>query len=33
VVTEAALDLLSRFDHSRSVRLVGVRAEMEPPAG
>jgi len=33
VVTGAALDLLSRFDHSRSVRLVGVRAEMEPPAG
>jgi DNA polymerase IV len=32
VVTDAALDLLSRFDHSRSVRLVGVRAEMEPPA-
>jgi DNA polymerase-4 len=33
VVTEAALDLLTLFDHSRSVRLVGVRAEMEWPAG
>jgi DNA polymerase-4 len=32
VLTEAALQLLGAFDHSRSVRLVGVRAEMEPPA-
>lgn len=32
VLTEAALDLLTRFDHARSVRLVGVRAEMAPPA-
>jgi DNA polymerase-4 len=31
-VTAAALELLTRFDRSRSVRLVGVRAEMEPPA-
>jgi DNA polymerase-4 len=31
VITEAALGLLDRFDHSRSVRLVGVRAEMEEP--
>jgi DNA polymerase-4 len=31
LLIEAALDLLARFDHSRSVRLVGVRAEMEPP--
>jgi DNA polymerase-4 len=30
VLTEAALDLLSRFDRARAVRLVGVRAEMEP---
>ena len=30
-ITAAALELLSRFDHARSVRLVGVRAEMEPP--
>jgi DNA polymerase-4 len=28
----AALELLARFDRSRAVRLVGVRAEMEPPA-
>jgi DNA polymerase-4 len=32
VVTDAALELLTRFDRSRAVRLVGVRAEMEPPA-
>ena len=32
VLAEAALELLGRFDHARSVRLVGVRAEMEPPA-
>ncbi|MEP7089493.1 MAG: DNA polymerase IV [Nocardioidaceae bacterium] len=31
-ITEAALDLLTRFDQTRAVRLVGVRAEMEPPA-
>ncbi len=30
-IAEAALELLSRFDQSRAVRLVGVRAEMEPP--
>jgi len=29
-VTEAALELLTRFDQSRAVRLVGVRAEMAP---
>jgi DNA polymerase IV len=32
-LAEAALGLLSDLDHSRSVRLVGVRAEMEQPAG
>src|SRR6478672_3634721 len=32
VIAAAALELLGRFDHDRSVRLVGVRAEMEPPA-
>ena len=31
VVAEAALTLVGRFDHSRRVRLVGVRAEMTPP--
>jgi DNA polymerase IV len=31
-IAAAALELLERFDHERSVRLVGVRAEMEPPA-
>ena len=30
-ITDAALELLTRFDHSRSVRLVGVRAEMVDP--
>jgi DNA polymerase-4 len=30
-IAAAALELLDRFDHSRSVRLVGVRAEMAPP--
>jgi DNA polymerase IV len=30
-IAEAALELLDRFDHTRAVRLVGVRAEMEPP--
>jgi DNA polymerase-4 len=31
-ITAAALELLDRFDHERAVRLVGVRAEMVPPA-
>jgi DNA polymerase IV len=31
VLAAVALDLLSGLDRSRSVRLVGVRAEMEPP--
>jgi len=31
-ITEAALELLTRFDRSRAVRLVGVRAEMQEPA-
>ena len=30
-VAAAALELLTRFDQSRAVRLVGVRAEMAPP--
>jgi DNA polymerase IV len=30
-IAAAALELLTRFDHSRAVRLVGVRAEMAPP--
>jgi DNA polymerase IV len=30
-IAAAALELLTRFDHTRAVRLVGVRAEMEPP--
>jgi DNA polymerase IV len=30
-ITDAALELLSRFDQDRAVRLVGVRAEMAPP--
>jgi DNA polymerase-4 len=30
-VASAALELLTRFDQTRAVRLVGVRAEMEPP--
>jgi DNA polymerase-4 len=30
-ITDAALELLTRFDHSRAVRLVGVRAEMQEP--
>jgi len=30
-IAEAALELLTRFDQTRAVRLVGVRAEMEPP--
>lgn len=31
-VEAAALDLVDRFDGSREVRLIGVRAEMAPPA-
>jgi DNA polymerase IV len=31
-ITDAALDLLTRFDQTRSVRLVGVRAEMVEPS-
>jgi DNA polymerase-4 len=31
-ITDAALELLTRFDQTRAVRLVGVRAEMVPPA-
>ena len=31
VLTEAAVALVGRFDHTRRVRLVGVRAEMSPP--
>ena len=31
-ITDAALELLGRFDGSRAVRLVGVRLEMAPPA-
>ncbi|MFL6027014.1 MAG: DNA polymerase IV, partial [Friedmanniella sp.] len=31
-IAAAALELLTRFDQTRAVRLVGVRAEMEPPA-
>ena len=30
-IAAAALELLTRFDHTRAVRLVGVRAEMEAP--
>src|SRR3954454_22612831 len=30
-IASAALELLTRFDQRRQVRLVGVRAEMEPP--
>ncbi len=33
VIERAALELLARFDTSRAVRLLGVRLEMEPPAG
>jgi DNA polymerase IV len=32
VIADAAVGLLSRFDHSRAVRLLGVRAEMTPVA-
>jgi DNA polymerase-4 len=31
VLASAAVSLVERFDHSRRVRLVGVRAEMVPP--
>jgi len=31
-IEEAALDLVNRFDSSRAIRLLGVRAEMAPPA-
>jgi len=31
-ITAAALELLTRFDQERAVRLVGVRAEMAAPA-
>jgi DNA polymerase IV len=31
LIAGAALDLLTRFDQTRAVRLVGVRVEMEPP--
>jgi DNA polymerase-4 len=31
-ITDAALELLGRFDETRAVRLVGVRLEMAPPA-
>ncbi len=30
-LADVAVDLLSRFDHARAVRLLGVRAEMTPP--
>jgi DNA polymerase-4 len=30
-IADAAVALLARFDHSRAVRLLGVRAEMTPP--
>jgi DNA polymerase-4 len=32
-ITDAALELLDRFDQTRAVRLVGVRAELEAPEG
>jgi DNA polymerase-4 len=32
VIADEAAALLARFDHSRAVRLVGVRAEMAPPS-
>ena len=32
-IADAAVALLSRFDERRSVRLLGVRLEMEPPPG
>jgi DNA polymerase-4 len=33
VITRTALDLLHRLDDDRPIRLLGVRAEMEPPDG
>ena len=33
VIADAAVALLDRFDPTRSVRLLGVRLEMEPPDG
>ena len=33
VIADAAVSLVGRFDHTRRVRLVGVRAEMTPPPG
>jgi DNA polymerase-4 len=33
VIADAAVELLARFDQTRAVRLVGVRAEMVPPDG
>src|SRR4051794_25731628 len=33
VIADAAVDLVARLDHGRRVRLLGVRAEMAPPAG
>ena len=32
VIGDAAVELLDRLDHSRKVRLLGVRAEMGPPS-
>ena len=32
VVAAAAVALVGRLDHTRKVRLLGVRAEMAPPA-
>jgi DNA polymerase IV len=32
-IEDAAVDLLTRFDERRSVRLLGVRLEMQPPDG
>ena len=32
-IADAAVALLSRFDERRSVRLLGVRLEMQPPDG
>ena len=31
VISDAAVALVDRFDHSRAVRLMGVRLEMTPP--
>jgi DNA polymerase-4 len=32
VIADAAVELVARLDHARKVRLLGVRAEMAPPA-